>query len=179
MYYILYASDSFCTKNLLACRGEMVHAEHVRRTMRALGYKSNRHDWSKDLYYLFITNGKWLFNIDGTVFEKEYNRTVRAHHAAEPHHPEWESVHHRECDDDAIVEMAVDRTSRNLFKNSGDYNEIQMRDYTPTFTFNNAKKGVRYWRAVEKILPVARHEYHMLNESCLKPEERYANLLTL
>lgn len=119
---------------------EIFHINHVRRCMDKIvpGESPNRHDYSKDELYFFITI--CAFNVKDEVCEVPSNvldKIISDHHKTERHHPEFEKLNNEPLGEKDILEMVVDRLSRNLQFNQGRYNESQLIKFDPTFESNH------------------------------------------
>ena len=118
------------------------------------------HDFSKDPLYFFVTSLKF----DCAIATDELNRLatseIQRHYLLEPHHPEFESANGRECNIDDILEMAVDRLSRNVQVNNGSINMDQMMKFLPQFPLgDNTRKQAIYLEMVEKYGEVVKGHY--------------------
>ena len=118
---------------------ELLHINHVRRVMAQLqlgkgveATNTSKHDFSKDEWYFLVTIAKFTLGFPDLV-DSAFKEAVNEHYALEPHHPEHEKVAGKECTAYDIVEMAVDRLSRNLQFNNGTYNREQMEKFAPVF----------------------------------------------
>jgi hypothetical protein len=100
---------------------EWNHQEIVIRTLRSYG-NIRRHDWSKDYYYIYALAGKFKFSIADERFQKEAQEEIERHYRLETHHPEFEKTSGTINIID-VQEMAIDRLSRNVWKNKGFINE--------------------------------------------------------
>ena len=129
---------------------EWDHQEIVNRALRQLG-NERRHDWSKDYRYVFTLAGKFQFHIPGEAYEKWFKDEISRHYNLEAHHPEYE-INNGTITNLDIQEMAVDRLSRNLWKNDGRINMEQMTRFLPVFHGPNAKANlVKYKLCVDKL----------------------------
>ena len=157
--YLKNESQHFQDAIYKASVKERYHIRFVRESMEHLGFPDSIHDWSKDAYYFFITNGKFHFMIKSDELEKEFLRVVRVHYSLEPHHPEWEQIHNKSCTPEDVIEMAVDRCCRNAWANDGDISMEQMNRYLPKFTFDHEQKLEDYLENVEKVKGAVQEEY--------------------
>ena len=141
---------------------ELLHIRHVRRVLTELqtengGKPTNasQHDFSKDEWYFFVTISKFTLGFPELV-DSAFKEAVAEHYRLEPHHPEHEKVTGNECTADNIVEMAVDRLSRNLQFNNAEYSRDQMEKFAPVFQKAQDLKLEMYWKAVEQHGELAR-----------------------
>ncbi len=103
------------------------------------------HDFSKDLLFCFVTSLRFDCGIDTEDVMKLTTTEILNHHRQESHHPEWETHHNRECTRMDILEMAIDRLSRNVQRNDGNLNEKQMFQYLPIFPLGDYEKKRRIY----------------------------------
>lgn len=128
-------------------RQEKLHITHVRKCMDKIvpGESPNQHDYSKDELYIFITI--CAFNVKDElcrVPKKTLDKIISEHHRSERHHPEFEKLNNQPLVDKDILEMAVDRLSRNLQFNQGRYNEEQLIKFEPKFESNHENNITLY-----------------------------------
>ena len=70
-----------------------------------------------------------------------FQSVVQDHYRQEAHHPEHETFPgNPECSDTDILEMAIDRLSRELQFNQGEYNWENMKRFEPSFTYDTERK---------------------------------------
>ena len=102
------------------------------------------HDFSKDPLFCFIMSFRFDCEVDTEEMLSLTAEEFRNHYRQEAHHPEWEAEHNQECTQMDILEMAVDRLSRNLQRNDGRLNNQQMMQYLPNFPLgdNEGKQRV-------------------------------------
>ncbi len=91
----------------------------LRQIPEFLGRKP--HDFSKGSL-CFLTSLRFDSGIDTEVILNMAADEILNHCLKELHHPEWETQHNRECSTVDILEMAIDRLSRNLQRNDGNLN---------------------------------------------------------
>lgn len=133
-----------------ARKRELLHIRHVRLVMDELNQNDgNTHDFSKDEWYFLVTIGKFTMGYPNLV-DTAFKEAVDDHYRMEPHHPEHEKVAGIECTAADIIEMAVDRLSRNLQFNNAQYNREQMEMFAPVFPVARDWKLKTYWEAVEQ-----------------------------
>ena len=118
------------------------------------------HDFSKDPLFCFIMS----FRFDCEVGTEEMLSLTadefRNHYQQEAHHPEWEAENNQECSQMDILEMAIDRVSRNLQRNDGFLNEQQMMQYLPRFPLgDNEGKQKMYLGYVKQYTAMVRQAY--------------------
>lgn len=93
------------------------------------------HDKTKDSGFMFCALFQFRYNIGHLI--GEYTKPVIAQHlASEKHHPEYENkewIKSPVLDDVDIMEMAIDRISRNLQFNNGVFNPEQFQKFMPAF----------------------------------------------
>jgi hypothetical protein len=153
---------------------ELLHITHVRSMMKILTGEDNNHDWSKTPWYFFITIGKFSLG-ESDLIGKEFERIVGWHTSNEDHHPEWVEHNGRLPEDRAILEMAIDRCSRNVQFNQGRWNGDQMRKFAPKFPLcpHHGATAIEscdcinklldlYWINVERVRELARDEWSKL-----------------
>ncbi len=97
------------------------------------------HDFSKDLLFCFVTSLRFDCEIDTPNVVNLTADEILNHYRQESHHPEWETQHNRECTQMDILEIAIDRLSRNIQRNDGNLNEQQMFQYLPVFPLGDNK----------------------------------------
>lgn len=149
-------------------KAEKLHITHVRKCMDKIvpGESPNQHDHSKDELYFFLTI--CAFNVKDEVCQvpsKTLDEIISEHQKSERHHPEFEKLNNEPLGEKDILEMVVDRLSRNLQFNQGKYNEEQLLKFEPRFESNHEKNITIYrayinslkriveetWREVKKI----------------------------
>ena len=95
----------------------------------------SRHDYTKDAAYIFCTLMHFRYNIQHLV--SQYTQPmIDRHVSSEPHHPEFENKEYMKTpllDEDNILEMAIDRISRNIQFSKGDFNQEQFMKFMPAF----------------------------------------------
>ena len=129
-------------------KDELFHLKHVRKCMDILDCKNenNKHDHTKDEYYFLIT----ILGFDKEVgwsklVSKELlTETINQHLHQEAHHPQYEEVPGQTIQDVDILEMVVDRLSRNLQFNNGKYNKEQWPNFDPVFLKDHKTKLKKY-----------------------------------
>ena len=85
---------------------------------------------------------------------------IKEHHAAEPHHPEFEIYNQfTEITSLDILETAVDRLSRNLQFNDGEFNSDQIRLYEPAFVKNHETRICLYRILSEFLKPIVKETW--------------------
>ena len=92
------------------------------RSMKFPGstFESSRHDYSKDEVYIFCTLMHFRYGIKDQI-EEFTQPEIDRHLRTEPHHPEFEHqswITGPLLQDDNLLEITVDRISRNLQFNS-------------------------------------------------------------
>ena len=145
---------------------ELFHRIHVRKCMSVLNYKEkgSKHDCTKDEFYFLIT----IF-----AFDKEVNwsslvpdellkEVINQHYHQEAHHPEYEEVPGQTIKDADIMEMAVDRLSRNLQFNGGQYNKQQWRTFEPDFLSDHKTKLRKYKEYRDCVAPIVEETWKNL-----------------
>lgn len=130
--------------------------------------KLNKHDYTKDRLYMFITWAKFdvsdMFVGDKNSQEKIeqlFQYVVNKHYKAEAHHPQYEELTGQSCSELDIYEMAADRVSRNFQFSNGKGNEEQLTGhFLPKFTLPPvAKKTETYLKFVDELYPLAKRLY--------------------
>jgi hypothetical protein len=89
--------------------------------------------------------GKFKFSIADERFQKEAQEEIERHYRLEPHHPEFEK-NSGTINIIDVQEMAIDRLSRNVWKNKGFINEGEMEQYLPTFVGDNSKTKLEQYK---------------------------------
>ena len=147
---------------------EQLHVRHARAVMEELTEQPSNHDWSKDSYYFFLAILHFDFDTSvkslvGSAFKME----VKLHYSRERHHPEFEEHNPGAplLDDNDVMEMAVDRMSRNLQMNGGSYNMQQMRGYEPRFHSNHERNVQLFREYVRDLAPTVKTWYERLLHS--------------
>jgi len=135
-------------------KAEKLHINHVRKCMDRIvpEERPNQHDHSKDELYFFITT--CAFNDVCQVPPKTLDKIISEHHKSERHHPEFEKLNNEPLGEKDILEMAVDRLSRNLQFNRGKYNEEQLIKFEPRFESNQEKNITIYRAYINSLKPI-------------------------
>jgi hypothetical protein len=123
---------------------EWSHQEIVIRTLRSYG-NLRQHDWSKDYFYIYALAGKFKFSITNERFQNEVQQEIERHYRLEPHHPEFEKSS-GDINIMGVQEMAIDRLSRNVWKNKGSVDEGEMEKYLPTFVGDDPKTKLEHYK---------------------------------
>ena len=110
------------------------------------------HDCSKDDMFAFILGMNFdVFTGKDNVVPEESDQEFKdllknmvqieldRHYTLEPHHPEYEKLTGKECQEQDILEMAVDRLSRNVQFNHGNVDVERMKKFLPTFFLGDTK----------------------------------------
>ncbi len=85
---------------------------------------------------------------------------IQNHYHQESHYPEWDTQHNQECSPVDILEMAIDRLSRNLHRNDGNLNEEQMLQYLPQIPLgDNKAKQQLYLKYVDQYKDMVQNAY--------------------
>lgn len=124
--------DNLVEKYKILRRAEKFHITHVRRCMDTLvpEKKPCRHDYTKDELYQFLTVCAYGFKHDKA--EDLLKVLQNDHWTSEPHHEEYEYLGGKITDLD-VIECMIDRLSRNLQFNKGDYNRKDLEKYRPKY----------------------------------------------
>ena len=102
----------------------------VRETYGNITGEKNSHDWSKDFVYM-VTTGI-AFSLKRADLVQDILQTeIERHFELEDHHPEHMDYSGTLMTDGQILEMAVDRLSRNLQFNQGNINLSDMHTFEP------------------------------------------------
>ena len=148
---------------------EYRHIQHVRlcystilneqpKTNNSQQYSAvSLHDYSKDEFYLFVTILAFSFSLKDVLPYDLLQAELDRHFTLEPHHPEYEKLNAHKglrIRDRDIAEMALDRLSRNLQFNNGNYNNSQIEKYEPQFLFDNKRRIELYRKYVKDFKPV-------------------------
>lgn len=148
---------------------ELFHIKHVRRCVDNLwGHTSNQHDHSKDELYLLVTicgfEKSWEKYVSKTVLECN----LKWHHEQESHHPEYERIRGHKILERDIVEMVIDRLSRNLQFNRGKYNKEEWVKYEPKFLKDHQSRLNAYKMYRENLAPLVQNTWNVMrNEKLL------------
>lgn len=131
---------------------EIFHCLFVRKCMDILnkGEAKNLHDWSKDELYFFVHICHYLLNFPVPNIS-QYNIE---HWQTEKHHPEYENTNSEKITESDIIEMCVDRLSRNLQYNEGDFNISQLDFYEPKFLYDHISRIHFYKENLETLKPI-------------------------
>ncbi len=118
------------------------------------------HDFSKDALFCFVMSFRFDCGIDTKEMLSLSADEFLNHYRQESHHPEWETQHNEECSPIDILEMAIDRLSRNLQRNDGILDMAQMIQYLPRFPLgDNAGKQSLYLKYVEEYKAMVQNVY--------------------
>ena len=111
------------------------------------------HDCSKDDMFAFILAMNYdVFTGKDNVVPGESDQEFKdllsnmvkmeldRHYTLEPHHPEYEKLTGKECQEQDILEMAVDRLALNVQFNQGNVDVERMKKFLPTFFLGGTKK---------------------------------------
>lgn len=143
-------------------KAEYFHLEHVRKCMdKLLPHKApNLHDETKDEMYMFITICAFNMKDYCTINPKLLRETIKEHHKAEPHHPEFEKWNKtKRISEVNLMEMAIDRLSRNLQANGGTYNIDQLEQYLPEFVHDHEKNLETYKEYSNSLRQLVKKEW--------------------
>ena len=141
-------------------RAEQQHISFVRMIMKEIKPSVpskpetvKLHDWTKDYLYLFVMSygSKVPLSQRIAVGNRMIDDECNIHYTNEAHHPQYEKLALEECTDDDILEMAIDRLSRNLqFGEKYTVDWQKMKQYLPEFYFGNREaKAEKYWQYVQ------------------------------
>ena len=88
---------------------------------------------------------------------------LKRHYTLEAHHPEFELYNERECSNIDILEMAIDRLSRNAQFGNSHIDLAIMKKYLPNFPKgNNDKKQELFWNYVNEYKDFVQEKFHLL-----------------
>lgn len=152
---------------------ETFHIAHVRNCMDQLlpDKKPNQHDYSKNELYFFMTICHFHMGDICSVPKKYLDDVISNHHKAEPHHPEHEKHGKKKSITKGdIMEMAVDRLSRNLQGNQGQYDRQRIEYYYPSFCYDHKKRLELYKQYIDNFQPLVQREWKSLAENPQSPE---------
>lgn len=153
-------------------KNELFHIHHVRKCMNTITSKgNNKHDWSKDELYIFITICAFQFLDECDTPDETREKYIEDHYRKEAHHPEHESLTGKELKKTDIMETAVDRMSRNLQFNKGVYNEDQLEQYCPLFHKNQEERTELYKKYTELYKNLVRKLFQKMKREEKKQEE--------
>jgi hypothetical protein len=151
---------------------EAFHVTHVRTCMDKLlpDKVPNQHDHSKDELYFLITTCAYNITDDRCkVPAAIIDKLVEGHYRAEPHHPEYEKLNKEgKIKDKDIIETAVDRLSRNLQFNQGQYNTADLTKYEPKFVRDHKNRITLYRAYTDALMPMVLETWETLKK---KPAE--------
>ena len=138
----------------LMIQKEVDHKTYVNDLLRDKpGFSTERmkpHDYSKDSLFCFVMSLRFDCDTRTDAMLKLVADEFQRHYTLEAHHPEYELVHNEECSTLDILEMAIDRLSRNVQRNDGDLNMAQIQ-YQPQFPLgDNDTKQKMYLGFVAK-----------------------------
>lgn len=132
---------------------ERVHVTMVRAVTYLCGEPSE-HDWSKNLWFFFVTTLKFHYGIVSNKLDVEVERLVNNHYDLEPHHPK----HFGKCPQMEIpipimVETASDIGCRHYqFARNGEGLDAAMKQYEPRYVKKGSKSNEANWgRCVEVV----------------------------
>ncbi len=118
------------------------------------------HDFSKDPLFCFVMSFRFDCEVDTAEMLSLTADEFRNHYQQEAHHPEWEAEHNQECSQMDILEMAIDRLSRNLQRNDGRLNDQQMIQYMPNFPLGDNEGKQKVYRSyVNQYTAIVREAY--------------------
>lgn len=131
---------------------ELFHCFFVRKCMNLLNPsgKNNLHDNSKDELYFFA-------NICEYSLGRPVSRLgeyLKKHWSSEKHHPEYELANPDRITEQDIIETCVDKLSRNLQFNEGNYNFEQLKIYEPVYNIDYDIRLKIYKSNLEKLMPI-------------------------
>ena len=141
---------------------EIKHINHVRMCMNVINSDTavSLHDHSKTEFYFFITVCAFSMKDHCVVDGELLKEIIREHHQAETHHPEFEIYNpDKEICWLDILEMAVDRLSRNLQANEGQFNADQIRRYEPNFVKHHDVRIALYRTLVPHLKPLVKDRW--------------------
>lgn len=151
---------------------ELLHISHVRKCMNILlPENDNKHDWSKDELYIFITICAFRFINECVVPDETRVRYIEDHFTKEPHHPEHEILTGNDLKDQDILEMAVDRMSRNLQFNNGEYNEENMEKFCPLFHKKQEERTQLYKKYITEYKNLVKETFYSLSKPWEKAKQ--------
>lgn len=152
---------------------ETLHIAHVRNCMNQLlpDKRPNLHDHSKNELYFFITSCHFQMKDTCTVPKKYLDSIIASHHKEEAHHPEYEKYNKgKRISDEDIMEMVVDRLSRNLQGNGGAYDQQLIEHYYPSFQYDRKRRLELYKQYVDTFKPLVEREWHELTQKELQTD---------
>lgn len=144
---------------------EYNHMLHVRKCMDKLFPEDspNNHDHTKNQLYFFITICAFNEEMDCYIPEDILQQTLISHYSREKHHPEYEIYNKNDpITSKDIMETAIDRLSRNLQFNGGDFNDKDMEKFIPQFITNQASRTSIYLDFVRAMKPLVKEEWERI-----------------
>ena len=170
---------------------ELRHINHMIMTMNKVNEKkygcgvkeTSIHDHTKNMYYFFMTCGKYsifsapkdkqlwnkLKDLIPGGFDVECDKIVKMHTRSEKHHPEFEyELDACAISDEDIVEMCVDRMSRNIYANNGSIDMDQIfKFFMPKFKYHNESRSAYFQKCAIELRPIVEDTYRLLEEASL------------
>ena len=147
---------------------ELLHIQHVRKCMDLLqpGCQPNQHDHTKDELYFLVTVCKFSkeLGLANYISNEILDSNIKFHYHKEAHHPEYEEVQGQSIEDKDIMEMAVDRLSRNLQFNKGKYNKEQWKTFEPKFLKNHKARLNIYQKYRNSLAPIVEESWRELKK---------------
>jgi len=121
------------------------------------------HDFSKDTLFFFVASSYFTANVQSEEMKHLLDKELKRHYTLEAHHPEFEIHNEKECSDNDIMEMAIDRLSRNAQFGDSHIDLDVMKKYMPTFPRgDNEKKRKLFWIFVMKYKDLVQEKFHLL-----------------
>jgi len=127
---------------------DLMHSIMMENTKTASRYS---HDHTKDDLFLFVVPASFA-GATGPAMSQLRQEELRRHHQMEAHHPEYEHCNPgKQCDEDDIFEMAVDRLARNAQFGDGTVRAHEVvQQFMPVFATDNVMKQSLFWRYVHE-----------------------------
>ena len=117
------------------------------------------HDHSKDEWFYMVAVGRFtLLYVD--LLGEAFKTVVQDHYKVEAHHPEHENFpENPDCSDADILDMSVDRLSRNLQFNNSEYNWEQFNKFDPVFPRDGRRKLELYHKYTKEHAEITKKVY--------------------
>ena len=153
---------------------ELFHIQHVRKCMDTLRPQQapNQHDHSKNELYFFVTICHFNLSEQCEIPKTWLQEIIKEHYRQEAHHPEYESLNPQSSIGDSdIMEMSIDRLSRNLQKNGGEYNPSQLIKFSPKFEKNHKARSTLYYSYISSLQPLVKQIWWDLKKTPIETEK--------
>ncbi len=126
-------------------REHVIMANHVLLKIPGFMEGRQRHDYTKDELYFFVTSMKFDCQFQGDSLVQLSKMEIDRHFQLEAHHPQYEDFNNRECTERDIEEMAIDRLCRNIQFN-GHIVDEEMARFIPEFPLGDNEEKQRMFK---------------------------------